>query len=86
MHERAVLNDLMNKINALSAQSGATRVLKISVQLGALSHMSEDHFKEHFSDAALGSIAEYAEVEAFQSTDIHDPHANGIILKKIDVV
>ena len=34
------------------------------VRLGALSHFTPEHFREHFEDASRGTIAEGAEVDA----------------------
>ena len=45
----------MNKILALAKEQQAAQVTKVSVKLGALSHMSPSHFKEHFDIAAKGN-------------------------------
>lgn len=86
MHEYNLVNKLINKILALADEQQATRVTKISVELGALSHMSASHFKEHFDMAAQGTIAENAEIDAEESQDIHDPNAQVVMLKSIDVI
>lgn len=85
MHEKHVIDDVVKKIEDLAREQNATKVVKISVKLGALSHMSAEHFKEHFDMATVGSIAQDAEIEAEESQDIHDPHATGVVLKSIDV-
>jgi len=76
----------MQKILMLAAKDQARQVTRVSVFLGALSHMSAEHFKEHFSISAKGTIAENAVLDAFESDDIDDKHANSILLKSIDVV
>ena len=58
MHEHALMTGLMRQIKEIAAAEGAQRVGKVSVWLGALSHMSPGHFGEHFADAAAGSLAE----------------------------
>ena len=58
MHERALMTDLMREIEVVARADGATRVTRVSVRLGALSHFTEEHFREHFDDAALGERAE----------------------------
>lgn len=85
MHEKSVMDDLMRKILELAEREEAKKVTKITVKLGALSHMSKEHFKEHFDIAALGSIAQDAAIEAEVSDDINDPHAQTVLLKSIDV-
>lgn len=85
MHEQSLINSLINKIIALAKAENALKITKISVKLGALSHMSASHFKEHFDIAAKGTIAENAELDAEESRDINDPDAQSILLKSIDV-
>lgn len=85
MHEKSLMDDLMRKILSLANREGAVKVTKVSVKLGALSHMSKEHFKEHFDIAAQGTIAQDAEIEAEESLDTHDPNAAFVILKDIDV-
>lgn len=79
------MNDLFNKILSLAKAQKATQVTKVCVKLGALSHMSASHFKEHFDHAALGTLAEHAEIEAEESLDIYDPDAQVVVLKSIDI-
>lgn len=85
MHEQSLMNSLMNKILSLAEKEKATRVTKVSVKLGALSHMSPDHFKEHFDISAKGTIAENAVIDTEVSDDMNDPNAQTILLKSIDV-
>lgn len=85
MHEHSLMNNLMNKILLLAEKEHATQVTKVSVKLGALSHISPEHFKEHFDIAAKGTIAENAAIDAEESEDINDPDAQTILLKSIDV-
>ncbi len=85
MHEHALMADLMRQILKAAEQEKATAVVGVSVWLGALSHMSPEHFAEHFEDAAAGTIAAGAEITTETSSDIHDPHATGVLLNGIDV-
>ena len=85
MHEHSLMKNLMNKILVLAKKEHATKVTKVSVWLGALSHMSPAHFKEHFDISAKGTIAENAILDIEESQDIHDPNALSILLKSVDV-
>ncbi len=60
-------------------------VTRIRVRLGALSHFTPHHFREHFEDASRGTIAEGAEVESELGTDPTEPTAQGVVLESIDV-
>ena len=85
MHERALMDDLMRKIESQAQAEGAIRVTRIKVRLGALSHFTPGHFLEHFEDASRGTLAEGAEVEAELRTDPTEDGAQGVVLESIDV-
>ncbi len=85
MHEASLINSLMEKIKVLAEQERASRITKVSVWLGALSHMSASHFKEHFDHASKDTIAENAPLEIEVSENISDPNAQDLILKSIEV-
>jgi hydrogenase nickel incorporation protein HypA/HybF len=85
VHEKALMNDLMRKLEAEAEAEGGRRVTRIRVRLGALSHFTEAHFREHFEDAARGTLAEGAAVEAELSTDPTEPEAQGVVLESIDL-
>lgn len=85
MHETALMDDLMAKILEVAGAEGGLRVRRIRVHLGALSHFTPAHFREHFDDAALGTLAEGAEIEATAGTDLTAPHASGVVLESIEV-
>lgn len=75
----------MRKITSLAAEESAGRVALVHVWLGALSHMSPNHFRDHFEAASQGTIAEGAALTIETSSDIHDPNAQQIVLLGIDV-
>ena len=85
MHEQALMRDLIQKIAAEAKAEGAARVTRIRVRLGALSHLTEEHFREHFEDASRGTVAEGAAVEAKLGIDPTEPHAQGVVLDSIEV-
>ena len=85
MHEQALMNDLMRKLEAEARSEGARRVTRVRVRLGALSHFTEAHFREHFEDASRGTIAEGAAVEAEVGTDPTGAHADGVVLESIEL-
>jgi hydrogenase nickel incorporation protein HypA/HybF len=85
VHEQALMRDLMEKIATEASAEGAARVTRVRVRLGALSHLTEDHFREHFEDASRGTVAEGAAVEAELRTDPTEPHAQGMVLESIEI-
>jgi len=85
MHEKALMDDLMAKILGVAAAQGDARVTQIKVWLGALSHFTPEHFREHFDDAARGTAAEGAEIMATLDDDPTDPRAQGVVLESVSV-
>jgi hydrogenase nickel incorporation protein HypA/HybF len=85
MHEFSLMKSLMTKISLLAAQNNARRVVSLTVRLGALSHMSPDHFQEHFEDVATGTVAENAKLHFEIDEDETSPTAQDILLESIEV-
>jgi hydrogenase nickel incorporation protein HypA/HybF len=85
MHERALMKDLMREIEGVARADGASRVTRVSVRLGALSHFTPGHFREHFVDASRGTLAEGAAVDALVEDNLDDPRAAGVVLESVEV-
>ena len=85
MHEFSLISNLMRKIESIAREQRAKKVVGVKVKLGALSHISADHFCEHFVRAAGGTCAEGARLDAEVLTDEGDPQAQEIILESVDV-
>ncbi len=85
MHEASLMRDLMAKVESLAAAEKAERVVGVRVWLGAMSHMSPEHFREHFAQSSRGTRAEGAALEFEVSSDINDPNAQALILQSIEV-
>lgn len=85
MHEMSLIRDLLRKINTIAAEQKATRVVSVGVRIGALAHISADHFREHFVDGVRGSIAERARLDVEMNEDTADPQAQSILLTRIEV-
>jgi hydrogenase nickel incorporation protein HypA/HybF len=85
VHEKVLMDDLIWKIESEARREGAGRVTRIHVRLGALSHFTAGHFREHFEDASRGTLAEGAEVEAELRDDPTEPDAQGVVLESIEV-
>jgi hydrogenase nickel incorporation protein HypA/HybF len=85
VHEQALMRDVMQRIEEVARSGGATRVTAVSVRLGALSHFTPEHFREHFEDASRGTIAEGADVHAVVDGDITDALAREVVLESVEV-
>jgi len=81
----SLLADLMKKVKEIAAANNAGEVVEVTVRLGAMAHISPDHLREHFVEAAVGTVAEGADLVVIESDDMADPHAQNIILDSIEV-
>lgn len=79
------MQGLMRKLLEIAEAEQATRVVGLKVRLGALSHMSPEHFQEHFDVASAGTIAEGATIEAVEETDLGSPTATDVVLESVEV-
>lgn len=85
MHEHSLMKGLMVQISALAEKEGARRIHSVNIWLGAMSHMSPEHFKEHFDEIAKGGIAEAAILNIETSDDIHNQNAQDVILQSVEI-
>lgn len=85
MHEMSLIHDLMRKIETIAREQNAVKVVGAKVRLGALAHISADHFREHFEEESKGTIAGGARLEVELLTDENDPQAQDIILDSVEV-
>lgn len=85
MHEMSLLADLMDKIKMLAREHEAEEITEVTVRLGALSHISAGHFREHFEHAARGTLAEEARLTVVEDDDMNAPHAQDIMLESVDL-
>lgn len=76
---------LMRRVEEVCRQENAKRVVTVSVWLGALSHMSPEHFAEHFEEAARGTLAEGARLHTTASGDCGHPNAQDLLLESVEV-
>ena len=85
MHEQALMREVVARVEAVAREEGASRVTLVRVRLGALSHFTPEHFREHFEDAARGTVAEGADVEAELRDDPTEPGAQGVVLESVEL-
>jgi hydrogenase nickel incorporation protein HypA/HybF len=85
MHESSLVAGLIGRLEALSREQGSARIVSVKVRLGALSHISAEHFRGHFDQAARGTVAEGASLDVEALTDIRDASAQDVVLESVEV-
>ncbi len=85
MHEASLMAGLTRRIAEIAKAEQAVRVRAVHVWLGALSHFSAEHFREHFEDATRGTLAEGAELVVVVSDDIGDPRAQDVLVQRVEI-
>jgi hydrogenase nickel incorporation protein HypA/HybF len=79
------MDDLIGAILRVVEEEGGRRVVRVCVRLGALSHFTPGHFREHFEQATRGTLVEGAEVKSELATDPTDPAAQGVVLESVEL-
>jgi hydrogenase nickel incorporation protein HypA/HybF len=85
MHETALVRDIVRRIDDLARATNARRVTGAKIWLGALSHLSAEHFREHFAMEARDTLAARAVLDIEVSEDPDDPHAQHVRLDSVDL-
>jgi hydrogenase nickel incorporation protein HypA/HybF len=85
MHETGLVRDVVRRIDDLARSTSARRVTRVRVWLGALSHLSVEHFREHYAIEARDTTAAEAVLEIEASTDPADPNAQEVRLESVDL-
>jgi hydrogenase nickel incorporation protein HypA/HybF len=85
MHETALVRDVVHRVEDLARSTGARRVTGAKVWLGALSHLSAEHFREHFTIEARHTLAAGAVLEIEVSDDPDHPDAQQVRLESVDL-
>ncbi len=80
MHESGIIQELMTKVEEAARANSASKVVSIDLSIGLLAGIEPDHLREHFVIAAMGTIAEGAELR-IQTTE----EPTGILLQSLEV-
>src|SRR5262245_30896032 len=72
MHEMSLLRGLIKQIDAIARDHASERVTAVRLKLGPLAHIEPDHLREHFVEAAVGTVAESATLEIGTSDALHE--------------
>jgi len=85
MHETALVRDVVRRINDLARGTNARRVTGARIWLGALSHLSPEHFRQHFAVEAQDTPAAGAVLDIEVSDAPDDADAQHIRLESVDL-
>jgi|SRR5690348_13866656 hydrogenase nickel incorporation protein HypA/HybF len=62
MHEAAAMQTIVSTLLEQAAKTGANRVTKVELVLGASSHHTEEGVRQYFSALTAGTLAQHAEL------------------------
>jgi hydrogenase nickel incorporation protein HypA/HybF len=71
---------LIKQIEAIARQNRSKRVTAVRLKLGPLAHIEPAHLREHFVEAARGTVAEFAVLEIEATEELHE-----LTLESVDV-
>ena len=80
MHELSLIRNLLNKLEMIAIENDA-KIVSIKIRLGALAHISSEHFREHFVAMAKDKLKN-AKLEIYIAKDI-DANAQDIMLESV---
>lgn len=83
MHEARVVADLVDKITEVAKENGTDHVDAVLVQLGAMSHLTEESFLGQFEVFAAGTPAENATLDITRADDPFSPAAKDVRLVSV---
>jgi hydrogenase nickel incorporation protein HypA/HybF len=85
MHEASLIAALLRQITAVAQVQHARKVVGVHLSLGALSHIAPEHLREHFMQAAYGTVADGARLDIAVGAETSDPRAQEVWLDSIEV-
>lgn len=83
MHEASLTSDLVEMVVEIAEDEAASRVARVDVRIGALSHITPSTLAEHFSISAAGTVAAEADLVSAVDTDFAAPDALDVVLTAV---
>jgi hydrogenase nickel incorporation protein HypA/HybF len=84
MHELSLMADLMRKLDTISRAQHPAQIVDVTIKFGALVLVSAQHLREHFVQTCRATLLEGARLVIDISTDLSDPHAQDILLGRME--
>ena len=85
MHEASLASDLVRQVQNAAQAEGVVKVLAVRLKTGRLSHISEEHLREHFAQAARGTVAQGARLVMVPMNEGIGPEAQSLVLDSLEV-
>lgn len=85
MHETGIVRDLVRHLETVARDAGASSIERVQVSLGTLSQFSPAHFREHFEEEVVGTMAQHARLDISESSDPADPDALHVVIRSVDL-
>lgn len=85
MHEEAMVEDLVRKVEEVARAEGSIRVTRVRLWVGALSHLTATGLQSRWPIATRQTAAEGSELDLTVSSDPHDPRSTEVVLESVDV-
>ncbi|MEM2856296.1 MAG: hydrogenase/urease maturation nickel metallochaperone HypA [Candidatus Nitrosocaldaceae archaeon] len=80
MHELSLVNNLLNKLDAISKENNA-KIVSIKIRVGALSHITPERLKEYL---LISEKTKDVKIEIVRNEQI-DENAQDIILESVEL-
>ena len=77
------MRDLRRKIVEVSERHGGRRVSRVSLEVGALSHVTEASLRQRWETTFAGTPAASARLTVETASDLADPGAQGVRITEI---
>ena len=85
MHESSLVRALIRQIERIARDQGGVNVTSVSVEVGALSGLSEEHLKETFATLTAGTSLEGTRLRLNATKGIDAPNAQLLLIESIEV-
>lgn len=85
MHEAALFRDLRGKLLEIGSDHPGELILRVRVQVGALSHVSPSAVAGAWAEITRGTPAEGAALITQELSDPYGPGADLVVLSSVDL-
>jgi Zn finger protein HypA/HybF involved in hydrogenase expression len=85
MHKLSLIADLIRKLDSIAHEQHPAKIIDVTIKLGAHTHVSVPHLREHFVQACRGTSLESTRLVIEIGTDPSDLHAQDILLDRVQV-
>jgi Zn finger protein HypA/HybF involved in hydrogenase expression len=83
MHKLSLTADLIRKRDSIAHEQHPAKIIDVTIKLGALTHVSVPHLREHFVQACRGTPLESTRLAMEIGTDLSDLHAQDILFHRV---